>query len=272
MLFCLGLFFNFLIGGVSGVFLSDVPVGRHRARQLLRDGALPLHDHGRADLRLLGRLLLLAPEDDRASSSTRRWARSHFWTDVHLLQLHVLAAVRGRPARACRAGSSSTRSTCRRSMTASSISSFLLGGSILHLLRSTSSGRRSSTRDREAGNPWQSRGLEWQVSSPPPPGNFDHIPVILLRACMNTAFPDAPPVADLQPAGGRGERLLRDCRSGVTIRRPRLSRPTTLKVADLVLIPGQRAGNVSRGPPHHRRRPALDLVIRPPPTARRICF
>ncbi len=26
MLFCLGMFFNFLIGGVTGVFLSDVPV------------------------------------------------------------------------------------------------------------------------------------------------------------------------------------------------------------------------------------------------------
>ena len=26
MLFCLGMLFNFLIGGVTGVFLSDVPV------------------------------------------------------------------------------------------------------------------------------------------------------------------------------------------------------------------------------------------------------
>ena len=31
------------------------PGGHHRARQLLRDGPLPLHDHGRADLRLHGR-------------------------------------------------------------------------------------------------------------------------------------------------------------------------------------------------------------------------
>ena len=59
------MFFNFLIGGVTGVFLSDVPVERDRARQLLRAGPLPLHDHGRPDLRLLRRPLLLAPEDDR---------------------------------------------------------------------------------------------------------------------------------------------------------------------------------------------------------------
>ena len=38
--------------------------GHDRARQLLRDGALPLHDHGRADLRLHGRPVLLAAQDD----------------------------------------------------------------------------------------------------------------------------------------------------------------------------------------------------------------
>ena len=42
--------------------------GHDRARLLLRHGALPLHDHGRADLRLHGGHLLLAAEDDRASS------------------------------------------------------------------------------------------------------------------------------------------------------------------------------------------------------------
>ncbi len=41
------------------------PGQRHRARQLLRAGPLPLHHHGRADLRLLRRPLLLAAEDDR---------------------------------------------------------------------------------------------------------------------------------------------------------------------------------------------------------------
>ena len=65
MLFCLGMLFNFLIGGITGVFLSDVPVERDGARQLLRHGTLPLHDHGRPHLRLLRRAVLLAAEDDR---------------------------------------------------------------------------------------------------------------------------------------------------------------------------------------------------------------
>ena len=55
MLFCLAWFFNFFIGGVSGVFLSDTPSDVSHPRQLLRHGPLPLHDHGRPDLHLLRR-------------------------------------------------------------------------------------------------------------------------------------------------------------------------------------------------------------------------
>ena len=72
----------------------------HRARQLLRDGALPLHDHGRPDLRVHGRCLLLAAEDDgdQAEQAARP---GPLLDDVHLLQLDLPAAVRdrdGRPA------------------------------------------------------------------------------------------------------------------------------------------------------------------------------
>ncbi|NTV11734.1 MAG: cytochrome c oxidase subunit I, partial [Zoogloea sp.] len=32
---------------------------------------------------------------------------------------------------------------------------------------------------RKAGcNPWEATGLEWQTASPPPEGNFEHIPVV----------------------------------------------------------------------------------------------
>jgi cytochrome c oxidase subunit 1 len=56
-------------------------------------------------------------------------------------------------------------------------------------------------REREEGNPWQSRGLEWQVSSPPPGGNFEHIPVVL-SSPYDYGVKDAPPVADLHPPVG----------------------------------------------------------------------
>ena len=56
-------------------------------------------------------------------------------------------------------------------------------------------------RGPETGNPWASRGLEWQVSSPPPPGNFATVPVVL-SGPYDYGRPDAPPVADLAPPAG----------------------------------------------------------------------
>jgi cytochrome c oxidase subunit 1 len=82
----------------------------------------------------------------------------------------------------------------------SSISSFLLGGSILlfviNFIWST-----VFARVREEGNPWRSRGLEWQIPSPPPPDNFEHIPVVLSDP-YRYGFKDAGPVADLYPPAG----------------------------------------------------------------------
>jgi cytochrome c oxidase subunit 1 len=81
-----------------------------------------------------------------------------------------------------------------------SISSFLLGASILlfviNFVWST-----GFARVREEGNPWQARGLEWQVPSPPPPGNFEHVPVVL-SGPYEYGTKDAQPVADLNPPLG----------------------------------------------------------------------
>jgi cytochrome c oxidase subunit 1 len=56
-------------------------------------------------------------------------------------------------------------------------------------------------RVREEGNPWRSRGLEWQIASPPPPGNFTVVPVVL-SGPYEYGVRDAPPVADLNPPLG----------------------------------------------------------------------
>jgi len=53
----------------------------------------------------------------------------------------------------------------------------------------------------ETGNPWRSRGLEWQVPSPPPPDNFEHVPVVL-SGPYDYGVKDGPPVADLNPPAG----------------------------------------------------------------------
>jgi cytochrome c oxidase subunit 1 len=81
-----------------------------------------------------------------------------------------------------------------------SVSAFLLGGSILVFLINVI----MSTvfwRERAPANPWGSRSLEWQLPSPPPPENFERVPVIL-SGPYDYGLKDAPPVADLNPPVG----------------------------------------------------------------------
>jgi cytochrome c oxidase subunit 1 len=48
-----------------------------------------------------------------------------------------------------------------------------------------------------ATNPWRSRGLEWQIPTPPPVHNFDRIPVIT-SGPYEYGVPNAPAVADFR--------------------------------------------------------------------------
>lgn len=58
-----------------------------------------------------------------------------------------------------------------------SLGAFLLGVSTLPFILNMIS---SWVRGEEAkDNPWRAIGLEWLVASPPPPENFEQIPVIL---------------------------------------------------------------------------------------------
>ena len=90
MLFALAFFFNFLIGGLSGVFLSDVPsdVTLHGSYFVMA------HFHytimGGLVFAFFAGDLLLAAEDDGVQFN-ETLAKIHFWSDVRLLQLDVLA-------------------------------------------------------------------------------------------------------------------------------------------------------------------------------------
>ena len=118
MLFCLAWFFNFFIGGHLGGLPVGHPERRQHPRQLLRHGPLPLHDHGRADLHLLRRDLLLGAEDDRAAVQ-RDPGEDPLLVDVHRLQLHLRTALRGRPAGDAAARRRPTRRASSRSTSGS---------------------------------------------------------------------------------------------------------------------------------------------------------
>ena len=198
MLFAMAFFFNFLFGGISGVFLSDVPADTTAHGSFFVMAHFHYTIMGGLIFAFFGGLLLLAAEDDGRHDEPAA-GQDPLLDDVHRVQLDLHAAfavgMLGQPRRVFE--------YARNLQTLNdwvSISSFLLGASILifviNFIWST-----VIVREREPGNPWNSRGLEWQVASPPPPGNFEHIPVVL-SGPYDYGVKDAPPVADLHPPVG----------------------------------------------------------------------
>ncbi len=198
MLFCLGMLFNFLIGGVTGVFVSDVPADT----TLHGSFFVMAHFHytimGGLIFAFMAGMYYWLPKMTgiRLNVKLGKW---QFWLmfiafNSTFLPLFAVGAA-GQPRRVFEYAQN--LQTLNDWV---SISSFFLGGAILlfviNFVWST-----VIVREREVGNPWQSRSLEWQIASPPPPGNFDAIPVVL-SGPYDYGVPDAPPVADLNPPVG----------------------------------------------------------------------
>jgi cytochrome c oxidase subunit 1 len=198
MLFCLAFFFNFLIGGISGVFLSDVPADTTEHGSFFVMSHFHYTIMGGLIFAFMGGCYYWLPKM-LGIKLNQRLGYIHFWLmfiafNSTFLPLFAIGMA-GQPRRVFE--------YARNLQTANdwvSISSFFLGASILifvfNFVWST-----VVTRQRETGNPWNSRGLEWQVSSPPPVDNFDAVPVVLTGP-YEYGVKDSPPVADLNPPVG----------------------------------------------------------------------
>ena len=198
MLFCLAFYFNFLIGGVTGVYNSDAPadVTEHGSFFVMA------HFHytimGGLIFAFMGGCYYWLPKmmGIKLNQTLGKW---HFWLmfigfNCTFMPLFA-AGLLGQPRRVFE--------YARNLQTLNdwvSISSFVLGFSILlfviNFVWST-----VVTREREVANPWNSRGLEWQVPSPPPTDNFERVPVVL-SGPYEYGIKDAPPTADLNPPVG----------------------------------------------------------------------
>jgi cytochrome c oxidase subunit I len=198
MLFALGMYFNFLIGGVSGVFLSDVPADTTEHGSFFVMAHFHYTIMGGLIFAFFGGVYYWLPKM-LGIELNKTLSKLHFWTmfiffNSTFLPLFALGMM-GMPRRVFE--------YARNLQTLNdwvSISAFLLGGSMLIFLINFiwSTG---FARVKAAANPWNARGLEWQVSSPPPPQNFAHIPVVL-SGPYEYGVKDAPPVADLNPPVG----------------------------------------------------------------------
>jgi cytochrome c oxidase subunit I len=198
MLFCIAMLFNFLIGGITGVYVSDAPADT----TLHGSFFVMAHFHytimGGLIFAFMAGLYYWLPKmlGIKLNETLGKW---QFWImfigfNSTFLPLFAVGMA-GQPRRVFEYALN-----LQPLNVWVSISSFVLGFSILlfviNFVWST-----VIVREREVGNPWRSRGLEWQVASPPPPGNFDRIPVVL-SAPYDYGIPNALPVADLNPPAG----------------------------------------------------------------------
>jgi cytochrome c oxidase subunit 1 len=198
MLFALAFYFNFLIGGISGVFLSDVPADTTEHGSFFVMAHFHYTIMGGLIFAFFSGIYYWLPKMTGIKLN-ETLGKIHFWTmfiffNSTFLPLFALG-VMGMPRRVFE--------YARNLETLNdwvSISSFLLGVSILIFLFNFVMSMLF-WRTPEVGNPWRSRSLEWQLSTPPPPENFKRVPVIL-SSPYDYGVKDALPVADLNPPPG----------------------------------------------------------------------
>ncbi len=192
MLFCMAVYFNFLIGGVSGVFLSDVPVN-----VTVHGGFFVLsHFHytimGGLIFAFFAGLYFWLPKmtGKKLSKKLGLW---HFWTMFVFFNLTFfpmfIIGLLGQPRRVF---------TYARNLQGlndfASVSAFLLGASFLIFVANVMWSQFISPQ-KSPDNPWDSLGLEWQTATPIPPYNFERIPVIMSDP-YHYSEEGAPTVAD----------------------------------------------------------------------------
>ncbi|MHB8234107.1 MAG: cytochrome c oxidase subunit I [Solirubrobacteraceae bacterium] len=175
MLFCLGWTFNFLIGGLSGVFLSDTPSDTDTHGSFFVMAHFHYTIMGGLIFTFFAAIYYWVPKMTGLRFN-ERLAKWHFWLmfvafNSTFMPLFVLG-MKGMPRRV-----SSYAPNLHGLNVWVSISAFVLGFSMLIFLYNVVYSLIVARVPAEA-NPWRSKSLEWQVPTPVPVNNFEQIPVI----------------------------------------------------------------------------------------------
>jgi cytochrome c oxidase subunit 1 len=190
MLFCLGWVFNFLIGGISGVFLSDVPSDVTTHGSFFSMAHFHYTIMGGLVFTLFAAIYYWGPKM-LGFQFNERLGKIHFWslfiafnsTFAPLFALGML----GMPRRVV------TYPMNLQGLNIwVSVSAFVIGLSMLVFLVNLIWSmliKRVPAED----NPWNSKSAEWQLPTPVPLHDFDRFPV----------FDEDPYPYGVEPAGGR---------------------------------------------------------------------
>jgi cytochrome c oxidase subunit 1 len=175
MKFAFGFLATFLIGGITGVYLSSVPVDT----QLHQSYYVVAHLHyvlfGGSVMTIFAGVYYWFPKIT-GRMLNRTLGEWHFWTvfigfNATFLVMHTLG-LEGMPRRIVTYGEASWGPTNLFITLASFLVAISVVIFIYNLVR--------SWRDGEVAgdDPWGGNTLEWATTSPPPPYNFERIPSV----------------------------------------------------------------------------------------------
>ncbi len=200
MLFALAVVFNFLIGGVTGIFLADVPTDVNLSDTYF----VVAHFHytiiGGEIFALFGAVYYWFPKMT-GRMYNERLGQLHFWLMFLAFQATFLPmfwlGLHGMNRRVA-----TYTPDLQNTNVFVSIMGFILAASFLafvfNMLRSLIWGPRAEA------NPWRARTLEWQIPSPPPVENFP-VPPVVTGHPYDYGVPGAPAHGRLAPAGASRE-------------------------------------------------------------------
>jgi cytochrome c oxidase subunit 1 len=174
MLFCLAWTFNFLIGGLSGVFLSDTPSDTDTHGSFFVMAHFHYTIMGGLVFTFFAAIYYWIPKM-LGLRFNEKLAKAHFWLmfiafNSTFMPLFVLG-MKGMPRRV-----STYAPNLQGLNTWVSISAFVLGFSMLIFIFNVIYSLIFKREPAEA-DPWRSKSIEWKVPTPVPVNNFEQIPV-----------------------------------------------------------------------------------------------